>query len=440
MDGSPVRLAVFDDVVRKNAQVRFFYRLYEKSPILLKTALLIIYGFKCYLSVNWGRGGDVDLAFFASFPNEHVSLEHVRRHLHGPTSSELTVSTRNCLSAASFRAIPAFLLAALRLQRVTRKLARRHHFLPACRVISSVTYYARFRRLLRQHDVKAVFIASHYAPECLALAAAAHQSGKKVLFTNHASATWQTGYAPTLHCDLAVLTSRAVLDTYLPNNNGKTPAVFIPLAAPQTPMRGGASSKDQFDVGIFLTALTNMARLQDLVAQLAADPKVGRILIRPHPAKIINEDLSELCLEGARIEDTGGTPLFDNAKRCDIAICGNSTVTIELLRCGAPVLYDAGLDHLIYDYNGYVKHGLVLPMPATLDSATLQSLDRFYGSASWLSTMRYFDCGYRQDESAMFQEVGYAIREAVMQRRPATATGRGPSRRGLEDALQGSEA
>ena len=65
MDASAGRLSVFDDVVRKNFYVRFLYALYAKCPGFLKTTLLIIYGLKCYLSVNWGPGPEGEVAFFA---------------------------------------------------------------------------------------------------------------------------------------------------------------------------------------------------------------------------------------------------------------------------------------------------------------------------------------------------------------------------------------
>ncbi len=276
-----------------------------------------------------------------------------------------------------------------------------------------MTYYVRFRHLLERHDVKAVFIANHYSPECLALAAAAHRSGRKVLFTNHANATWHEGYLPPLYSDLAAVTSQAVLDTYQKNSSREIGAVFVPQVSAQRSMRSQVEPKEPVTVGIFLTALTSMTRLSALIGQLESDPKVGRIVIRPHPVMVVNEDLSDICVEGGRVENAGGMPLYDNIELCDVAICGNSTVTIELLRGGVPVFYDADLDGLSYDYNGYVKHGLVLPMPSVLDRPALQALDRFYGSPSWVNTMRYFDAGYQREEAEMFRRLNDALHRTV---------------------------
>jgi len=179
------------------------------------------------------------------------------------------------------------------------------------------------------------------------------------------------------------------------------------------PMRNSVDPGRTVTVGIFLTALTNMKRLHALVDQLESNPRVERILIRSHPVKVVNEDLSALSARGDHVVETSAMLLSENAGLCDVAICGNSTVTIDLLRGGLPVLYDADLDELAYDTNGYVSHDLVLPLPPELDEPAFQSLNGFYGEPSWVATMRYFDAGYQQDEGAMFQRLNDALHRGV---------------------------
>ncbi len=413
MDASAGRLSVFDDVVRKNFYIRFFYALYAKCPGFLKTTLLIIYGLKCYLSVNWSPGPEGEIAFFASYPNERVALGHLRRNLPELPAAELTISRRNCLGWDALRALPAFLACMARLWPLAARLTRRLHFMPACRVFSTTAFYLRFGRLLKQRRAQAVFIASHYSPECLALAAAAHRQGRKVLFVNHANATGDKVYAPPLYCDLAALTGQGVLDAYTQNGGRPVNAVFIPPASPQAPMRNHFNPEGGLSVGIFLTALTDMARLEALVAQLLASPRVARVLIRPHPVKLIKEDLSGLCTPDGRVQETAGTLLIDNVRLCDLAICGNSTVTIEVLRGGLPVFYDAALDACGHDLNGHLRRNLVPPLPELLDEAALQAVEAFYDDPDWLGRMRYFDASYRGDEAEMFRRLAVGIRETL---------------------------
>ncbi len=421
LDSSAGRLSAFDDVVQKSAKVRLAYQFYENAPHWVKALLLQLYGAKCYLSLVWASSGDADIALFASYPNERVAIDHVRRRLHGRSIAELAVATRNCLGLPALLALPGCLAAALRLHRLARRLARRLHFMPACRVFSTLAYHLRFQRLLEEHDVSAVFIANHYSPECLALAAAAHRSGRKVIFANHANATWEAGFVPPLHSDLAAVNGQAVLDIYTRSSGKAINAVFIPPASPQSPLRARIDSRDGLTVGIFLTALTNMPRLRSLVQELTDNPKVRRILIRPHPVTIINEDLSDLCTPGGAVEDMSGTLLFDNARDCDLAICVNSTATIEILRGGAPVLYDSGLDRCAYDYNGYLKRRLVPKLPDRLDGAALESVSRFYQDPAWAGVMRNLDASYGQDEAAMFERLNLAIAETVTARSRAAA-------------------
>jgi hypothetical protein len=435
LDSSPGRLSAFDQVLRRSTKVRVSYLFYQNAPETLKSLLLLLYGMKCYLSVNWTTARDADIVLFASYPNEHVAVGHVRQHLKEWCLGELSIATRNCLRPDALLALPAFLLSAIRFQRVARRLSRRLHFMPACRVFSTIAYYARFRRLLRTYDTSAVFIANHYSPECLGLAVAAHQAGKKVIFANHANATWESGFVPPLFADLAAVTGQAVLDVYLRSSGRPINAVFIPPAPPQAPLRARLDPDAGLKVGIFLTALTNKERLRELVDQLKRDSRIRQILIRPHPVEVINEDISDLITGDGRVVDTNGTLLSDNARECDLAICGNSTAAVEILRAGLPVLYDSRVDYCGHDFNGYLKRGLVMAMPDRIDASSLEAVARFYGAPAWTGVMRNLDASYGRDEAAMFERLNHAIAETIAARhRAAEAAPLRPLGRGLAAA------
>lgn len=416
LDSSPGRLSVFEAALQKSAKIRLSYQFYEKAPLAVKTLLLLAYGAKCYLSLKWATSRDAEIALFASYPNERVAIEHLRAKLPGRDFAELSIATRHCFGLSALTALPACLAATLRLHGLARKLARRLHFMPACRTFSTAAYHLRFRRLLQEHDVAGVFIANHYSPECLALAVAAQRSGRKVIFANHANATWEAGFVPPLYSDLAAVSGQAVLDVYRRASRRAIDAVFIPPASPQRPLRSDLDPAAPLTVGIFLTALTNMDRLRSLVAQLQENPSVRRILVRPHPVKIVNEDLSGLCSANGGVTDVSGSLLSDNARDCDIAICGNSTATIEILRGGAPVLYDNALDRCGSDMNGYVKRGLIPALPGRLDKAALQGVARFYSDPAWCDVMGYLDASYGRDEAAMFDGLNAAIARTLATR------------------------
>lgn len=413
MDGSPGRLTVFTDIVRKNRVIRTAYDFYNSAPRFIKCYLLLLYGLKCYLTAHWRGAANADIVFFASTQNEQVALAHIRRHLTGFVAGQVGLSKASCFSLDSLRALPAFVARAPRLQRVARRLARRCDFLPACRIFSTITYYLRFRRVLEACGARSVFIANHYAPESLALAAAAHRSGRKVICTNHANGTWQVGYVPPLYSDLVAVTSQAVLDAYRTQVPEGLNAVFVPPASPQRPMRAAVGPAKRLTVGIFLTALTRMERLHALVGQLDANPAVARVLIRSHPVKVVNDDLAGEVARGGHVTDSSHLALFDNIALCDLAICGNSSVAIDVLRGGVPVLYDGGLDAIAFDCNGYLRRNLIPTLPDRLDGAALAAVGRFYGDPAWPHVMRYFDAGYGADAAVMFRALHDALLAVV---------------------------
>ena len=400
-DDTSGRIRVFNSVLRNSWKIRYSYYLYQAVPKAVKAALVLIYGLKCYLSVKWKNSGRSDVVFFASYINERIVIDHVRRNLDTLRQGEIAASLRNCIGLDSLLALPAFLPLGRRLYRLAMRLVRRHDFMPACRIISTVTYYLRHRRLLAGSAARAVFIANHYSPECLSLAAAAHRAGKKVLFTNHVNATGETGYVPPLHADLVAVTSQALSDVYSRHTPKRLDVVHIPMALPQRAMRLPPARPEQVRFGIFLTALTDIGHLVRLTGQIAAAFPGARVLIRQHPARVVNDDLSAAFGGNPDVAVSRATALADDIDRCDIVIVGNSTATIEVLRGGRPVLYDRRIDRLPYDYNGYVGQNLILPVPSSLDATIFDRVERFYGSAAWLETMRYFDCGYRTDETAL---------------------------------------
>ena len=403
-DDSAVRMKVFMSVLSNSRRIRYSYTLYQYAPSAVKAALIVLYGLKCYLTLAWARDGEQQLVFFACYPNERHVLNHVRSNLDAVEHGEVTISLRHCLTFGALANFVAFVPASIRLYRYAKRLVARHDFMPACRIFSTVTYYMRFKRLLTGSAVKAVFIACQYSPECLGLAAAAHQTGKKVLFTNHASASGDTGFVAPIYADLVAVTGQALVDVYRRHTPHELNIVPFPIATPQKPMRVPVRETKELVAGIYLTALTDEARVQQVVSEFLKLPSIGAVFIRSHPVQVTRPDLSGIAGTDAPIEISSTRPLREDIERTDIAVCGNSTVTIELLRGGRPVLYDHQLDHLVFDYNGYVGHGLVLAYTEALDGGYLDQLRQHYLNGDWPAKMRYFDCSYQKDEIGILQK------------------------------------
>lgn len=405
-------MKVFMSVLPNSRSIRYSYNFYQASPNVIKAAALVVYGMKCYLSLVRVRRGEPQLVYFASYPNEHRVLGHIRSILQPTRYDEVTISLRNCLRFAALRRFFAVLPAIPRLYRFAARLAERHDFMPACRIFSTVTYYKQFNRLLDE-DVRAVFIACHYSPECLGLAAAAHRSGKKVLFTNHANGAGDSGYAVPLHADLVAVTSEAMADVFRRHTPQELNIVPFTISEPQSTMRVPDPDADALTVGIYLTALTNLERLQEIVAEWSRLPAIESIVIRVHPAEVVNADMSGIGGFRVQPEISRTNPLSDDIERTDIVVCGNSSVVVEVLRGGRPVLYDHRVDDIVFDYNGYVGRELVTTYPKTIDGDVFEQMSRHYLSEDWRRKMRYFDAGYQKDEGAIARQFVAAVEQTL---------------------------
>jgi hypothetical protein len=284
--------------------------------------------------------------------------------------------------------------------------------MPACRVFSTLPYYVKAKRLL-DSNVKAIFVASQYAPESLALAAAAHQSGKRVFLANHANATWRDRYVPPIHADLVATTSEAVARMYQAHSKTALEFVYWTSDTLSEPMRRLTGRQEELKVGIYLTALSNEKRLNEILTSWFNALTPTQVFVRPHPAKIVSPRLDHVSFEHPRCIVSIDAPLSDDIDRTDLAICGNSTVATELLRAGRPVLYDHRLDGLPFDYNGYLAAGLVMPQSEPIDEQTLARIDDFYSSHGWDKAMRHFDYGYLKDEQSVMDELGRKIEDTL---------------------------
>ena len=413
-DNSEKRLDVFRSVLQNSRKIRWAYQLYQMSPASVQAALVVVYGLKCFLSIAMVKDARFPLLFFGSYPNERHVLDHVRRNLDTIDHGEVTISLRNCLRLEALPNLLVYGQAVPRLYVYARKLVARHSFMPACRIFSVLGYYIRYKLVLANTDIRAVFVANQYSPECLGLVAVAHQSGMKVLFTNHANATIENTYVPPIYADLVAVTSRALADIYQRNSPKTLNIVPLPMALPQRAIRVPTAQDRKLVAGIYLTALTDLDRLQFIASELISLRAIETIFIRPHPAAVVTPDLSGIVAGGRPVEVSNVRTLSEDIARTDLAIVGSSTVAVELLRGGRPVFYDDRLDGLIHDYNGYLKGGLVPAYPETFDETLFGDLAGHYLGKDWVEKMRYFDVGYQQDEAAMLEEFRARVTDVVL--------------------------
>jgi hypothetical protein len=409
METSPARGAVFSEIKNKNVLYRLADAVYSRAGArAFQPLFLFAYMLKCVLAIGPLRDSeDARAVSIHSFANERHATERLAAIV--PEARIMTLSLRreHLLRRGQLRAAWQLASLAHRVWPFLSRLARSHAFMPSARIASALAFYIRFMQLFADRPaLAAAVVASNYSPEAVGLAAAAHRTGRRVVYINHAPVPANGALVPPVLADCAVFYGDAVRQTY-ENRSRCTSEVAVigqPLVA--RPMQW----RDELQtVGIFLTALTRADAVSRLVSAIRLTHPAVRILIRNHPVALLKNDFSDLAAQYANLDVTIGKPLDDEIVACDLIVCGNSGVAMNALSGGRPVAYFDTLDGLNFDYNGFVENGLVCHVPSwSTDVYTL--LQKFYFNPKWQSVMRTYDAAYGTDAATLRHAAAETIR------------------------------
>lgn len=399
LETSESRLSIFEEIKKKNVLYQVVDTLYSLSgKLVLQPLILWAYMLKCVLIVGPFRDELARVATLANYPNEKRTIERVSGLISNTPIEHLSMDRRHFSGRGQFKAALRMILLLPRTWSFLRALVRRHEFMPAARIASTLAFYVRFEQFMEDHPhVKCVIVASNYSPEAVALAAAAHETNRNVLYANHAPVPANCAVVPPVYSDCALLYGIETEKTYKCHSTCTAEVVLIGQPGRSSVMRWTGRLRK---VGIFLTAQTRVDTLSDLVQSIRATHPDVDILIRDHPVALLRNDLTALVTDDPRVEVSIGNPLDAEIEACDLILCGNSGVALNALRGGRPVAYLAALDDINYDYNGFVSSGLV---HATLEwSAGIYEVARsFYSAPRWCRVMNRYDASYGADLSEL---------------------------------------
>lgn len=392
IETSDVRAAVFEEIKAKNAIVRLADRAYARagnSP--LRSLVLVLYMLRCAIACSRAPSGEARAIAVAGFANEKHTVERMAELLPELGLAAPGQERRQTISRIQARALFRLVSALPRSWRLLGKIARRHSFMPACRIASVLAYYVQMGDTLDQRpEIDVALIASNYSPDAVGLAAAAHRRGRKVVYANHAAVPRNGPCVPPVLADVAVFYGDFMRETYARRSRCASESVLIGQTGESAPLNW---RDEPSTVGIFLTALTRRDTVERLVGDILARRPGMRILIRHHPVAMLETDFSDLCARLPNVRITLGSPLSDDIEASDMVVCGNSGVTLNVLRGGRPVAYLPALDELPLDYNGFLGAGLV-PRMETWTEETYDELKAFYGNPGWADAMRRQDASY----------------------------------------------
>jgi hypothetical protein len=399
METSPARGAVFAEIKSKNTLYRFADALYSRADAtILKPLVLFLYMIKCAVSVGRCDQEGIDAVAVANFDNEVHTVDRLARLIPNNRIFRLSLMRIPHIGKNQLAAALHMVGAARRIWPYLSRLAKSHSFMPSARIASGLAYYIRFSQFFAQYpELKAAIIASNYSPEGLGLAAAAHQTGRKVIYINHAPVPANGALIPPVLADCAVFYGEAIRQTYQRHSRCTAEVALIGQPGTSRPIEWRVNVRK---VGIFLTALTRADEVAKLVAEISASDPKPRILIRNHPVGLLKSAFSDLLARHENLEVTIGNPLEDEIADCDLIFCGNSGVAMNVLRGGRPVAYLNALDRLNYDYNGFVERKLVFETTGWSKQLYLQS-QAFYANAAWRAVMNSYDASYGADKAEL---------------------------------------
>ena len=401
VESQATRTAVFAEIKEKNKLVRLVDKVYTLAGLLLlQPILLFLFMAKCVAAVGPAIDPRSTALSISNFNNESHSVDRVLDLVPSTRVSSLKLSNKHLFASGQLRQYLRLLLALPRCWKFLNRLARSHGFMPACRIASVLGYYIRFDHMLKSNEnLSSTLIASNYSPECVGLAAAAHKNGCKVIYTNHAPVPSNSPYVPPVLADCSVFYGDIIRKTYEKRSRCNSDVVLIgqPGTASQMRWNNKVSS-----VGIFLTALTQLKPLETLVEKIKNDNPDAHILIRHHPVSLLQTDVSSLQERFSHIETTLGTPLDEDIAKCDMVFCGNSGVSLNVLRGGKPVAYLAELDSLPHDYLGFVSDGLVMEV-GRWQAGLYDELRKFYDQPTWEQILSDYDASFGTSETELLE-------------------------------------
>ena len=398
METSAGRAAVFEEIKAKNPLYRLVDGIYAWAGKDVQPLALFAYMLKCAVSVGPEGTPDAEAVAISSFPNEHRTLDRVAALAPDMDLLRLTTERRNVAAFGQARSALALVKAGPRIMGFLRTLAATHSFMPAARIASALAYYIRFSQLLAERpSIKAAIVASNYSPEAVGLAAAAHAAGRKVIYANHAPVPANGAVVPPVYADCALFYGDVIAETYRRRSACTAEVGTIGQPGSSLPM----AWRERIEtVGIFLTSGTKVETLKSLIATIRLERPDVRILIRQHPVTLLKTDFKGIGVDDPLVELTIGQPLDEEIAACDLVICGNSGVAMNVLSGGRPVAYLSSLDGIAFDANGFVQSRLVMSVPWWTDDI-YDRLKGFYQAPGWEGVMRRYDASYGVDPAEL---------------------------------------
>jgi hypothetical protein len=292
---------------------------------------------------------------------------------------------------------------------LARRLHRRHEFFKVLRVAELIGYYSRYLGIFRRGRYQIAVMSSHSNPHGVAFNLAARKCGVPVVLITHGMPVRPVA---RLAYDLAVVHCEAARQTYLEEGCRMDRVLIHGRRQHHAPMPAGPLP-ERLTVGIFLCKDVNEERLCAVTERLLGDPRVSRIIVRPHPKNLwLRFDEWIASRNEPRLCPRRGVALFRDIEDSDIVLAGNSSVLVDAVTAGRPSGYVPGLDRGSPDLHEFVARGLIYPIDDEF-SFDPDAMLRFYQRLDWPDVLRLF-ANIDEDGATVSARTCAAIRDLAL--------------------------
>lgn len=414
-DSWSFRQDVFDDLTSRKPLIQAVRGVHAALGDSRAGALMVAgYALGSYLGVR-EPPGEAPLLAVNAYNNERRQLDWIEGLLGPGVMERVGLDAKAALSregAAALLALAAHPGDVRRGLSLIRRVNAGGNFLVACRVASTLGYYARFRALLDRHPARVTLVSSDTNPYAMGLSYAARALGRRTAYVTHGHIP---DGPPPLDFDLSLLDGPAVRRVYEEMGPTRGEVVYKGAEGEYRPMDTRRLRGSGLTVGVFLSLITDWDALAAELADLRARVRPARLLIRLHPNRIVRPANYEALLgaPAAGLElSLGESVLLDDARRCDVVYAGNSSCHLTLLKYGVPTVYTRGLDKVPHDFYRFLAEGIVpeLARAGDLDAAAVAG---FYEDPGWAERFAFFDASYQREQAELDRAVVEALRALI---------------------------
>jgi len=397
-DVSKLYVPLFEDIKSRKFFVRLVYNTYSFfHPSFISTLMIACYGAKSFFSLKLEGNKNASILLTATVTNE---IKHAKYFIKNVGEEKIIIANSRIINLLSFRTIKLFFYCVINWKKVKqfflviKYINNKHDFMPSCRTASTIGFYIRFLYEIENNNLKAIAIVSDYSPDGLGLSYAARTLDLKTIYMTHAFIHHNFSLKAQSF-SLLFIQGKKSFDNYNSyKENVSDKVVFLGIDGKSVPMKFGKLKNKGNNIGVFLTAPLNTDDFRNNIQNILEALQPKKLIIRPHPGELQSINMNSFIKGYDNIILSQGRTIDEDIRECDLAIVGNSSAALEILKSGLPCVYYHGFEKSKYDYCGFIGNKLI-PEIKNFQEISADKIRQWYDNSEWVDLFMEYDPLYK---------------------------------------------